>query len=675
MAMPARTAVVVRRCAPAAALLIGSVGPLIGVGAAWSSPAPASSTVSAAQALTDSRTAYGDAVKAVELVGAQSDRLAAGAQDATERAEHLRRTVQDEDGGTIRSAVGRLFSGDPSPTDRAIESADSAAHLARLAASSERSLDEAILAAESARLAYDGVLAEQARRQAGWSAGDAAEFARSLAQPDERYLVADPEEDDRNRAALARWEKYLDELGDGGVVPPRGDRLEDPDRLPDGLDPLQNRAGRTIAGVAEVKVGQDSLVVLPAETIRAVSTAFGRLGLAKVPGAGSPLTFACGGLVADAWGGTDRLPADSVTQWRTFAEVPSSEAQVGDVIVLGSRRDGLEESGVYVGDHQVIVADAVTGTASVQPVSRKRLHGVKRVGLPADRTYDAPPGGLCGKAPEPAPEPQGDGAGAFAFQLPLTAESYRISAGFGQSGPQWSSAHSGQDFAAPIGIPVTAAADGVVTVEKRSWAGDLVRIDHGGGVETWYAHLSAVDVVPGQQIAKGQPIGAVGDEGNSTGSHLHLEVRLDGRAVDPALVLRIPEVPRASHPDGAIPSEALCSASAGTPHLLTCEAAASLRVMSAAFTAELGTKLCITDSYRSLDAQNALGPSKRKVAAAAGTSTHGTGRAVDLCGGVERPDTPEHRWVATHGTFYGWISPTWAAVGGSQPEPWHLESR
>nr|MCW2728368.1 peptidase [Aeromicrobium sp.] len=674
MAMPTPTAAIVRRCAPAVALLIGSVVPLVGAGPAWSSPAAASSTASAAEALTEARAAYGDAVKAVELIGAQGDRLATSAQDATEKAERLRGIVQGEDGGTIKSAMGRFFSGDPSATDRAIESADSAAHLARLAARSKRALDGAILKAESARLAYDGVLAEQARRQAGWSAGDAAEFARSLAQPDERYLVTDPEQDARNRAALARWEQYLDGLGDVGVVPPQADRLEDPDRLPDGLGALESRGGEPIAGVAEVDAGQDSLVVLPAETIRAVSTAFGRLGLAKVPAAGSPSTFACGGLVADAWGATDQLPADSVTQWQTFAKVPSSEAQVGDVIVLGSRRDGLEESGVYVGDHQVIVADPVTGTASVQPVSRKRLYGVKRVNVTADRTYDAPPAGRCGQAAEPAPEGQSAAAGTFAFQLPLTADSYRISAGFGQSGPLWSSAHSGQDFSAPIGVPVTAAADGVVTVEKRSWAGDLVRIDHGGGVETWYAHLSAVDVVSGQQIAKGQPVGAVGNEGNSTGSHLHLEVRLDGRAVDPSLVLQIPEVPRAPHPAGAIPEEALCSASAGTPHLLACDAAVSLRVMSAAFTAELGTKLCITDSYRSRDDQTALAPSQRRPASATGTSVHGVGRAVDLCGGVERFGTPEHRWVATHGASYGWISPTWAAAGGSRPEPWHFES-
>lgn len=675
MALPALTAAMWRRCAPATALLLGLVAPLVGAGPAWSSTPAASSTASAAEALTDARNAYGDAVKAVELIGAQTDRLTTSAEQATKTAERLREGVQKEDGGTIGSVVGRFFSGDPSVADRAIEAADNAEHLAGLAARTKPALDKAILKAERARLAYDDVLAEQARRQAGWSAADAAEFARSLAQPDENYLATDREQDARNRAALARWERYLDRLIEEDVIPPSAERLADPVGLPNGLDPVRSRGGKTFGGVAEIEDRDDApLVVLPAETVRAVSTAFGRLGLPKVPAAGSPSTFACGGLVADAWGATDQVPADSVTQWRTLAGVPSSAAQIGDVILLGNRRDGLEESGVYVGDRQVIVADSSTGTASVQPVSRKRLYGVKRIGLPADRTYEAPQAGLCGMPAEPAPATPSGAANTPAFELPLAADSYRISAGFGQSGAMWSSTHSGQDFAAPIGTPVTAVADGVVTVETRAWAGNLVRIDHGGGVETWYAHLSKVDVVSGQQIEKGQLIGAVGNEGNSHGSHLHLEVRLDGTAVDPSWVLQIPELPRAAHDTGDLPDEALCSIAPSTTHVLACDAAVSFRLMSAAYTAELGTELCITDSYRSLADQAALDPSNPKLAASFGTSVHGVGRAVDLCGGVERFDTPEHRWMATRGSSFGWVSPTWAAVGGSRPEPWHFES-
>lgn len=668
MALPDLTFVVMRRRAVAATLLLGCLAPVALAGPAWSSSSQSGSAAASTKALTEARQAYGDAVKAVELIGAQSDRLATNAQRATKEAERFRATVQKQDGGGIRSVVDRFLGGGSSPADQAVEAADNAAHQERLAASSTRSLDKAIWKAERARLAYDAVLAEQARRQDHWSAQDAAEFARSLAQPDPGYTVDDREQDARNQAALQRWESYLDALSEADVVPPAAKRLGDPARLPDGLDVLRTRAGDVNPGVA---TSGDAVVVLPAETVRAVSTAFGRLGLVKVPATGSPSSFACGGLVADAWGATDQLPADSVNQWRTLTEVPTSALQMGDVLVLGNRRDGLEESGIFVGDREAIVADPVTGTAAVRQVSRKRLYGVKRVGLPVEGKSEAPRAGLCGRPAEAAPAARGNTVNASAFQLPLAADAYRISARFGQSGAMWVSTHTGQDFAAPIGTPVAAVADGVVTVENRAWAGRLVRIDHGGGVESWYAHLSKVDVVSGQKISKGDRVGAVGNEGNSKGPHLHLEVRLDGRAVDPSMVVDIPQLPRPDHSNGELPPAALCNASPGGTHLLACDAAVSLRLMSAAYTAELGTPLCITDAYRSLSDQAALAPTK---IASVSASVHGLGRAVDLCGGVERFGTRQHRWVAENGAAFGWTMPTWAAAGGSRPEPWHLES-
>jgi LAS superfamily LD-carboxypeptidase LdcB len=64
---------------------------------------------------------------------------------------------------------------------------------------------------------------------------------------------------------------------------------------------------------------------------------------------------------------------------------------------------------------------------------------------------------------------------------------------------------------------------------------------------------------------------------------------------------------------------------------------------------------------------------KPTLAAVPGTSNHGWGVAIDLCGGIERFGTPEHEWLASHGPSYGWIHPTWAAENGSRPEPWHFE--
>ncbi len=98
--------------------------------------------------------------------------------------------------------------------------------------------------------------------------------------------------------------------------------------------------------------------------------------------------------------------------------------------------------------------------------------------------------------------------------------------------------HQGLDIAASTGTPVTAAAAG--TVISAGWYGgygNYVLIDHGGGMATGYGHLSQIFVSAGQQVQRGQAIGAVGSTGASTGPHLHFEVRISGKPVDPAAYL------------------------------------------------------------------------------------------------------------------------------------------
>ena len=95
--------------------------------------------------------------------------------------------------------------------------------------------------------------------------------------------------------------------------------------------------------------------------------------------------------------------------------------------------------------------------------------------------------------------------------------------------------HAGIDLSAPVGTPIYATADG--TISAAGWNsggyGNLIKIDHGSGIETRYAHLSAILVRPGQRIARGEQIGRMGSTGRSTGSHLHYEVRVAGSAVNP----------------------------------------------------------------------------------------------------------------------------------------------
>lgn len=97
-----------------------------------------------------------------------------------------------------------------------------------------------------------------------------------------------------------------------------------------------------------------------------------------------------------------------------------------------------------------------------------------------------------------------------------------------------SSAHTGLDISASTGTPIKVVADGIVTFAEYSGSyGYLVKVDHGNDVETWYAHTSKMYVTVGQEVKAGDVIAAVGNTGNSTGPHLHLEVRINGQHINP----------------------------------------------------------------------------------------------------------------------------------------------
>ena len=119
----------------------------------------------------------------------------------------------------------------------------------------------------------------------------------------------------------------------------------------------------------------------------------------------------------------------------------------------------------------------------------------------------------------------------------------RISSGFGYRADPFDGApafHAGLDFKGPVGAPIFAAARGrVAFVGRRPGYGNCVEVDHGNGLRTRYAHMSAFRTRVGETVPAGRLIGVVGSTGRSTGPHLHFEVRLNGQAVNPRPFLEV----------------------------------------------------------------------------------------------------------------------------------------
>ncbi len=121
------------------------------------------------------------------------------------------------------------------------------------------------------------------------------------------------------------------------------------------------------------------------------------------------------------------------------------------------------------------------------------------------------------------------------FAMPVKS-AFRFTSGFG---PRWGRMHNGTDFAASHGTPIYSTADGVVIhAGRQSGYGLMVKIQHEFGIETRYAHMSKIRVNVGQRVSRGDRIGDMGSTGRSTGVHLHYEVRVGGKPVNPMTYIK-----------------------------------------------------------------------------------------------------------------------------------------
>ncbi len=125
-------------------------------------------------------------------------------------------------------------------------------------------------------------------------------------------------------------------------------------------------------------------------------------------------------------------------------------------------------------------------------------------------------------------------------------------------------------------------------------------------------------------------------------------------------------------PNGLIPPGAMCPLPV-SGQLLRPDAAVAFQRLNAAYVQRFGKAMCVTDSYRSYAQQVVTYQQKPSLAAVPGTSNHGWGLAVDLCGGAESFGSPVDLWMRANAGRYGWVHPAWADPSGPRPEPWHWE--
>jgi cell wall-associated NlpC family hydrolase len=294
----------------------------------------------------------------------------------------------------------------------------------------ERGANTALAEAAGRRADLDGRTADASERAAAVSS----ELAGAVADTDAAVVASQTDQRRRNDRTAGNWRAYLDRLARAGVVPPPAAALRDPANLPGGLVALAGKAGPQ-RGVARFTTPSgEVLLVLPAETIAAVTAAVGALGKPYVPGRGGtgPAAYSCDGLVRSAYDPVGlRLPAAAADQLARGAAVQTADAQPGDLVFLGPKRYGVQGVGIVLDERTMLTADArLAGVVVTDRPTGEQVLGVTRPSLPGGPARAVPKaadGGLtwrCGGVELP-PRAAGEAAGAWGGYpngfIPLTA--------------------------------------------------------------------------------------------------------------------------------------------------------------------------------------------------------------------------------------------------------------
>jgi murein DD-endopeptidase MepM/ murein hydrolase activator NlpD len=372
-------------------------------------------------------------------------------------------------------------------------------------------------------------------------AGSAREQAlRQQAMYEERLNALSADRDLRAEEAVRAQERFNLALAQVSAMQERLLASEDRRReLETGIDVIQNTLRRTIAERDEAR----------AEAGRAVAALDQRSGGATEVGRARD-TVATLALVTGA------LSATAAERDRVAEAAQAARAETEEV--ARAKADLLAQNDAIFGQLEEAL------TVSVEPLETM----FRAAGMDPDDLLDAVRRGYSGQGGPLSPirlstsgaAPSADAARANAlierldrvnmyrmaafkapFAMPVKG-AFRWTSGFGyRRDPKGygTRMHEGTDMAGAYGMPIYATADGVVThAGWDSGYGRLVKIRHEFGLETRYAHLSQIRVDVGQRVSRGDRIGDMGNSGRSTGTHLHYEVRIDGRAVNPMTFIK-----------------------------------------------------------------------------------------------------------------------------------------
>jgi cell wall-associated NlpC family hydrolase len=499
----------------------------------------------ARKALAEAQAAVAAAQKAVSAAEGQ---LAAHQEVVADYASAVYR-----DGGSLTPLTLLLSGGDPSDVLTAMGFLDVVdRHAADVIAAAEKLRHDAL---DQQRRAKDALAKAQqradevaARVKELEAAADAVtdDLDEALGVVDRQLAQLQKEQFDVNARTAANWKAYVDQFVAAGVTSPPAAQLRDPAAgLPAGLVPVGARGGGAQRGAAQLPRQPSSLLVLPAETMKAVTTAMGALGRPYAPGTSGPESWDCGSLVQSAYAAAGiALPGDQNGLFSVTVPVDRADVLPGDLVFLGNHQSGLGHVGIALDPRTMLAADARAGAVVVRTLPTDEVLGIGRPSLGR-------------RAPVAAPAPTG----------------------------------------------------GALRVE----CGNTVHPPSYGGERAW-----------------------------------------------------------GGYPNGLIPPSAMCPLGVGN-HQLRCDAAAAFRAMSRAYAASFGGPLCVTDSYRTYASQVRLYGEKPALAAVPGTSNHGWGLALDLCGGIQTFGTAQYQWMVADAGRFGFLHPTWADPGHGREEPWHWE--